>query len=33
VEIFPKGQLGHDAQMIDGVRSGIIDIALLSLNN
>jgi TRAP-type transport system periplasmic protein len=33
VQIFPSGQLGNDAQMIDGVRSGIIDIALVGLNN
>lgn len=28
VTIFPQGQLGGDAQMIDGVRSGIIDIGM-----
>src|SRR5690606_8340845 len=33
VQIFPNGQLGNDAQMIDGVRSGIIDISLVGLNN
>lgn len=33
VQIFPSGQLGNDAQMIDGVRSGIIDISLVGLNN
>ena len=33
VQIFPNGQLGTDAQMIDGVRSGIIDISLVGLNN
>ena len=26
VNLFPSGQLGNDAQMIDGIRSGIIDI-------
>lgn len=33
VQIFPSGQLGNDGQMIDGVRSGIIDISLVGLNN
>lgn len=33
VQIFPNGQLGNDAQMIDGARSGIIDIAMSGLNN
>ena len=33
VQIFPGGQLGSDAQTIDGVRSGIIDITLAGLNN
>jgi TRAP-type transport system periplasmic protein len=33
LQIFPNGQLGNDAQMIDGVRSGIIDFALVGLNN
>lgn len=33
VQIFPNGQLGNDAQMIDGTRSGIIDITLSGLNN
>lgn len=33
VQIFPNGQLGNDAQMIDGARSGIIDITLSGLNN
>jgi len=33
VNIFPHGQLGNDAQMIDGARSGIIDIAISGLNN
>jgi TRAP-type transport system periplasmic protein len=33
VTIFPQGQLGNDAAMIDGARSGIIDIALSGLNN
>lgn len=33
VQIFPNGQLGNDAQMIDGARSGIIDITLVGINN
>lgn len=33
VTIFPQGQLGNDAAMIDGTRSGIIDIAMSGLNN
>jgi TRAP-type transport system periplasmic protein len=33
VQIFPQGQLGNDAAMIDGARSGIIDIVLVGLNN
>ncbi|MCG5480413.1 DctP family TRAP transporter solute-binding subunit [Sinorhizobium alkalisoli] len=33
VNVFPHGQLGNDAQMIDGARSGIIDIAISGLNN
>lgn len=33
VTIFPQGQLGNDAAMIDGTRSGIIDIAISGLNN
>ena len=33
VQIFPNGQLGNDQQMIDGTRSGIIDVALIGLNN
>ncbi|REC96406.1 DctP family TRAP transporter solute-binding subunit [Kushneria indalinina] len=33
VQIFPNGQLGNDAQMIDGARSGIIDITLSGLTN
>ena len=33
VNIFPHGQLGNDGQMIDGVRSGIIDIEMSGLNN
>jgi TRAP-type transport system periplasmic protein len=33
VNIFPQGQLGNDAAMIDGARSGIIDIAMSGLNN
>lgn len=33
VQIFPNGQLGNDQQMIDGARSGIIDISLVGANN
>lgn len=33
VAIFPQGQLGNDAAMIDGTRAGIIDIAMSGLNN
>lgn len=33
VQIFPNGQLGNDQQMIDGTRSGIVDLALVGLNN
>lgn len=33
IEIFPQSQLGNDQQMIDGVRSGIIDIEMSGLNN
>jgi len=33
VQIFPQGQLGNDGAMIDGARSGIIDIVLVGLNN
>jgi TRAP-type transport system periplasmic protein len=33
VNVFPHGQLGNDAQMIDGARSGIIDITISGLNN
>lgn len=33
VEVFPQGQLGNDSAMIDGARSGIIDIVLVGLNN
>ncbi|MDO5642651.1 MAG: DctP family TRAP transporter solute-binding subunit [Paracoccus sp. (in: a-proteobacteria)] len=33
VTIFHSGQLGNDAQMIDGTRSGIIDISIIGLNN
>lgn len=33
VTIFPQGQLGNDAQMIDGARSGIVDITISGLNN
>lgn len=33
VTVFPQGQLGNDQAMIDGTRSGIIDIALSGTNN
>jgi tripartite ATP-independent transporter DctP family solute receptor len=33
VTIFPQGQLGNDQAMIDGARSGIIDIVMSGLNN
>jgi tripartite ATP-independent transporter DctP family solute receptor len=33
VQIFPQGQLGNDAQMIDGTRSGIVDVVMVGLNN
>ena len=33
IKIFPNGQLGTDSQMIDGVRSGILDFTLSGLNN
>ncbi|MEM8569693.1 MAG: DctP family TRAP transporter solute-binding subunit [Pseudomonadota bacterium] len=33
VQIFPGGQLGSDAQAIDGARSGTIDITIAGLNN
>ncbi|MGB5445958.1 MAG: DctP family TRAP transporter solute-binding subunit [Psychromonas sp.] len=33
VNIFPSGQLGNDAQMIDGARSGVLDLAMVGLNN
>ena len=33
VQIFPGGQLGSDAQTIDGARSGTIDITIAGLNN
>lgn len=33
VNIFPQGQLGNDKQMIDGTRSGIVDISMVGLNN
>lgn len=33
ISVFPNGQLGTDEQMIDGVRSGIIDFTLSGLNN
>lgn len=33
VQIYPQGQLGDDEAMIDGTRSGIIDISMVGLNN
>lgn len=33
VTIFPQGQLGNDAAMVDGARSGIIDVVMTGLNN
>lgn len=33
VTIFPQGQLGNDAAMIDASRTGIIDITMSGLNN
>jgi tripartite ATP-independent transporter DctP family solute receptor len=33
VNIFPQGQLGNDKQMIDGTRSGVLDITMVGLNN
>ena len=33
VNIFPQGQLGSDKQMIDGTRSGIVDISMVGVNN
>ena len=33
VQVFPNGQLGTDEQLIDGVRSGILDFTLSGLNN
>ncbi len=33
VNIFPQGQLGNDKQMIDGTRSGIVDVSMVGLNN
>ena len=33
VTVFPQGQLGNDAQMIDGTRSGMTDITISGLNN
>lgn len=33
VQVFPHGQLGNDQQMITAVRSGVIDIAMVGLNN
>lgn len=33
INIYPQGQLGNDKQMIDGSRAGIIDFAMVGLNN
>ncbi|MEZ9863377.1 DctP family TRAP transporter solute-binding subunit [Vibrio breoganii] len=33
VNIYPQGQLGSDKQMIDGSRAGIVDLAMVGLNN
>ncbi|TJZ91394.1 DctP family TRAP transporter solute-binding subunit [Paracoccus gahaiensis] len=33
VTIFPQGQLGNDTAMVDGTRSGIIDMVMTGLNN
>lgn len=33
VNVFPHGQLGNDKQMIDGTRSGVLDISMVGLNN
>lgn len=33
VTVFPQGQLGNDQAMIDGARSGIIDIVMSGTNN
>jgi len=33
INIYPQGQLGNDKQMIDGSRAGIIDLAMVGLNN
>lgn len=33
VNIYPQGQLGNDKQMIDGTRSGILDLSMVGLNN
>jgi tripartite ATP-independent transporter DctP family solute receptor len=33
VNIYPQGQLGNDKQMIDGSRAGIVDLAMVGLNN
>lgn len=33
VQIFPGGQLGSDAQAIDGTRAGAIDVTIAGLNN
>lgn len=33
VYVFPQGQLGNDAQMIEGAQAGVIDIVISGLNN
>jgi tripartite ATP-independent transporter DctP family solute receptor len=33
INIYPQGQLGSDKQMIDGSRAGIVDFAMVGLNN
>ena len=33
VNIFAQGQLGNEKQMIDGTRSGVLDISMVGLNN
>ena len=33
INIYPHGQLGNDAQMLDGTRTGIIDFSMMGLNN
>ncbi len=33
VNVYPQGQLGNDKQMIDGTRSGILELSMVGLNN